>query len=144
MSTRPKRRPRWQPRIPITSAEVPNTFGWQMHCSLAALRVAPTAAHYDGVAICLNVVGLALRHKPRLAAEAERIAAGARTMNQIARKVEAIEQGKALALAPHELGAIELAVAAADQVITSGALSVTELNEARIELRARRVQREAA
>jgi hypothetical protein len=134
VSTRPKRRPHWQPRIPITSAEVPNVFGWQMHVSLAALRMSPTREHFDGVARCLNVVQLALESKPKLADLALRINAGARALNQIAAKVEAIDDGAAIPLREHELQPIELAVTAADEAIPR--LSVTELNDARLRLQA--------
>lgn len=141
MSTRPKRRPR-PVRIPITSREVPDTFGWQMHCSLAALRVAPTREHFDGVAICLNVVQLAIAPHAKFANHALRINAGARALNDLARKVVAIENGTPLPLREHELAPIEVAITAADEVIPR--LGVNELNEARLELRARRAQREAA
>lgn len=133
MSTRPKRKPR-PVRLPITSAEVPNAFGWQMHCSLAALRMAPTREHFDGVAKCLNVVQLAIEHLPKFKDQALRINAGARALNQIAAKVESIEDGAPLKLQPHELGPVELAITAADEIIPR--LSITDLNNARIRLQA--------
>lgn len=140
MSTRPKRQPR-PVRIPITSREVPMTFGLQMRLSLEALRREPAREHFDGVARCLNVVQVAIEDDARFTDEALRINAGARALNQIAQKVEAIEDGTPLRLHPHELAPVELAINAAEDVIPR--LSITSLNDARIRLQAIRLAEKA-
>ncbi len=131
MSTRPKRKPR-PVRSPVQLATW-RTIALEMHVAAAALRRDPRATHHSTIAANLNTIGLALQAHPRLAEHAERVAAGARTLNQIGPKVRAITEGQALTLAEHELRPIELAVTAADEAVKH--LSLEDLIVARLTLR---------
>ena len=131
MSTRPKRRPRAL-RVPMMAVTW-QTIATEMHVAMAALRMSPEPRYQSTVASNLNMIALAMQPHPRLAEHAERVAGGARTLNQIADKLLAIAEGQPLKLHEHELRPIELAVSAAEDAVPH--LSLTDLIAARLTLR---------
>lgn len=136
-SSRPRRRHVHRlPAIPMM-ATTHTEFARQLHVSLAALAIAPAVTHWEAVAMIFNVVTLAIRHKPSLRHEARLLNGGAMALQDIERKVQAIEGGNdTLRLQEHELAPIRIATTTVDQLLPR--IGVTALYQAWQELLAMR------
>jgi len=120
-----------------------NEFSTQLHVSYEALAIAPAIEQWEAVATIFNVVTLAIRYMPALTHEARLLNGGALAMQDIERKVAAIEAGNdTLKLRDHELAPIRIAVTTVDQILSR--TSITALYAAWKEMLAMRAIEDAA
>jgi len=132
MSRTTKPRKHYRPRtinIPMVGeGDLHRVIALQLHGSLSALRHSPNSDAFDAIGTLLNVAMLAIENDSRFTHEAQLIAGGASSMNQIASKIDAVP-----ALREFELRPIEVAVSTFDAILPR--LDVSQLYFAQVRLR---------
>lgn len=126
--SKPRNKP-YRPRmisIPVTGLH--RDFALQAHCALVTLRCEPSSDAFDVLGGIFNLVQVAIEEDERFKREAMLINGGAKTLNQVMRKVS-----YGGALHEYELASIRVAVNTIDEIFPR--LDVSRLYLAQITLR---------